>query len=120
MALRCGAGCGIAAGWGLLAHGVSGGYCGAAAYSGNWVRAVQAGDGREITGAAVEFFSDEPAYFGRCLCGYSIVGWNHWAGCARGGTDSNNAVEICDDRTFCEKNEATCASLLRGLAESAD
>src|SRR5438045_5763645 len=43
MVLRRGSGGGIAAGGGLLAHGVGGGYCRAAAYPGNRLRALQTG-----------------------------------------------------------------------------
>src|SRR5712672_1228827 len=44
--LRRSSGGGITAGRGLLAHGVGGGYCRAAANPGNWVRALQTGNGR--------------------------------------------------------------------------
>lgn len=53
MVLRCRTSGGIAASWGLLAHRVGGGYCGAGANAGDWVGAVQAGDCREIAGAAI-------------------------------------------------------------------
>src|SRR6267142_3207433 len=59
--LRRGSRGGIAAGWGLLAYGVGGGYRRAAADPGNRVRALQTGNRREIAGAAVQFPGDESA-----------------------------------------------------------
>jgi len=53
MVLRCGSGGGIAAGWGLLAHGIGREYCGAAADAGDWVSSLQTGNRREIAGAAI-------------------------------------------------------------------
>src|SRR6266446_237413 len=120
MVLRRGAGCRIAAGRRLLAHGIGCGYCCAAACSGNWVRAVQAGDGRKIARGAAELFGDESTEPGRCLCGYSIAGWHQWASSASRQVDSTNAFGIRGRRTRFKENEATRAGLLRGLAESAD
>jgi len=120
MVLRRGARGGTATGWGLLAHGVGGGYCGAAADAGDWVGAVQTGDGREIAGATTQFFGHESAVARRCLCGHSVVGRNCGASRAGGGADSEDAFGICSDCALGTENEAARASILRGLAESAD
>src|SRR5260370_32549369 len=112
---RCRSG-GTGAGRGLLAHGVGGGRCGAAANAGDWVGAVQDGNCWEIGGAAAEFSGDEPAIAGGCLFGYSVVGGNCGAGSASGGADSKDAFGICGDWARGEEIESAPASILRGLA----
>ena len=94
---------GIAAGWRLLAHGFGGGYRRAAADTGNWVSAVQAGDGREIAGAAIQFFGNESAHDRGYLCRHSIAGWNCWTWSASGDVDSENALAICGARAHGEE-----------------
>jgi len=118
MVLRRGTGGGIATGWGLLALGVGGGRGEAAAHAGDWLRAVQAGDGREIVGAAGEFFGDEPAIDRGCLCGYSVVRSDCGADGAGVDPDTEDAFGICGDCARGEEIEAACAGVLRGLAES--
>src|SRR5271154_197107 len=62
-------GCGgcwrAAARGGLLAYGVGGGDFSAAAGFGDWLGAVQDGDGGEVAGSAGEFFGEESADAGR-------------------------------------------------------
>src|SRR5689334_14590350 len=55
-----------AAGWRLLAHGRRAGNYEAAADAGDWVGAVQAGDGGEDFGGTGEFLGDEPSVAGGC------------------------------------------------------
>src|SRR5260370_2213582 len=95
MVLRRVAGGGIATGWGLLAHGVGGGRCGAAANAGDWLGAIQDGNCWEIAGAAAEFSGDESTDDRGCLCGYSVVGRNCEARNAGGDADSEDAFGIC-------------------------
>src|SRR5260370_33185916 len=103
-----GAGGGVDTGWGLLALGVGGGRGEAAAHAGDWLRAVQAGDGGEIVGAAGEFFGDEPAIDRGCLCGYSVVGRNCEARNGGGEADSEEAFGMCGDWARGEGIEAAC------------
>src|SRR5579863_2649625 len=119
MVLRRGAGGGITASWGLLAHGVRRGHCGAAAHDGDWVGALQGGNGWEIIGATPEFLGDESADFGGCLCGYSVAGRNCGARAGGGGAGAEDAAGICGGRAPGAEIEGTAARVLRGLAESA-
>src|SRR5579864_4864593 len=112
MVLRRGAGGGITASWGLLAHGVRRGHCGTAADAGDWVGALQGGNGWEIIGAAAEFFGHESADSGGC----SAAGRNCWARGGGGGAGAEDAAGICGDRAQSTKIEAATASILRGLA----
>jgi hypothetical protein len=98
MVLRCGGRGGIASGGRLLADGIRGGCCGAAADTGDRVGAVQAGDGGEIAGAAAEFSGDESANAGRYLRGYTVAGRHRGASDRGRDANSEDAVGIFADR----------------------
>src|SRR5579863_5901198 len=92
--LRC---CGRsrgAAGWRLLAHGRCCGGYETGADAGDWVGAVQAGNGGEDFGGAGEFFGDESEV--ACGCGerYSIAERNCGKECSGRAADSENASGI--------------------------
>src|SRR6266852_2916230 len=109
-----------APGWGLLAHGVGGRYCGASADAGDRVGAVQAGDRREIAGAATEFLSDESAYPGGRVRGHSLAGRNRPAYKRGGEVDPQDAAGTRGGCAPRAETQAAGARLLRSLAESED